>query len=60
MKQETKYDRRRFLGSAAMSIAAAKFVAISTSASWVTLVFGSGLSMTAKPTGAMNERGEHQ
>jgi pimeloyl-ACP methyl ester carboxylesterase len=28
MQQETKYDRRRFLGSAAMSIAAAKFVAI--------------------------------
>jgi len=28
MKQESKYDRRRFLGSAAMSIAAAKFVAI--------------------------------
>ena len=28
MQQETKYDRRRFLGTAAMSIAAAKFVAI--------------------------------
>jgi hypothetical protein len=28
MQQETKYDRRSFLGSAAMSIAAAKFVAI--------------------------------
>ncbi|HMG73301.1 MAG TPA: alpha/beta hydrolase [Pyrinomonadaceae bacterium] len=28
MKQETRYDRRRFIGSAAMSIAAAKFVAI--------------------------------
>jgi hypothetical protein len=28
MKQEGKYDRRRFLGSAAMNIAAAKFVAI--------------------------------
>jgi pimeloyl-ACP methyl ester carboxylesterase len=28
MPQEAKYDRRRFLGSAAMSIAAAKFVAI--------------------------------
>jgi pimeloyl-ACP methyl ester carboxylesterase len=27
MQQEAKYDRRRFLGSAAMSIAAAKFVA---------------------------------
>jgi pimeloyl-ACP methyl ester carboxylesterase len=28
MKQETKYDRRRFLGSAALSVAAAKFVAL--------------------------------
>jgi pimeloyl-ACP methyl ester carboxylesterase len=28
MQHDTKYDRRRFLGSAAMSIAAAKFVAI--------------------------------
>jgi pimeloyl-ACP methyl ester carboxylesterase len=28
MQQETKYDRRHFLGSAAISIAAAKFVAI--------------------------------
>ena len=28
MQKETKYDRRRFLGSAALSIAAAKFVAI--------------------------------
>jgi pimeloyl-ACP methyl ester carboxylesterase len=28
MQKETKYNRRRFLGSAAMSIAAAKFVAI--------------------------------
>lgn len=28
MQQETKYDRRSFLGSAAMRIATAKFVAI--------------------------------
>ncbi len=28
MKRDTRYDRRRFIGSAAMSIAAAKFVAI--------------------------------
>jgi pimeloyl-ACP methyl ester carboxylesterase len=49
MPQEAKYDRRRFLGSAAMSIAAAKFVAIDSAQGEASRGKASNAS-TIKPT----------